>query len=47
MSLKTLAVVLFALFALSACATSSSQYGDPDPNSESKPFDHDLNARGT
>ncbi len=47
MKLKSLAVLLLAMFALAACASSGGQHGDPDPNSASKPFDHDLDARGT
>ncbi len=47
MKLKSLAILVLAVFALAACATSGGQYGDPDPNSASKPFDHDIDARGT
>ena len=46
MKLKSLAVLVLALFALAACASSGGQYGDPDPNAPSKPFDHELDVRG-
>ena len=46
MTPKLAAVLLSALLALSACATTSGTNSDPDPNAESKPFDHDLGARG-
>ncbi len=46
MTLRNAAVLLFAIFALAACASSGGLNSDPDPNAESKPFDHDLGVRG-
>ena len=46
MTPKLAAVLLSALLALAACATTGGTNSDSDPNAESKPFDHDLGARG-